>query len=1637
MRTDEQLSFSLIRALGLATLLVAPLSPLRGQEADRLAHLYYVKTNLTSPNPMVVADIVHSPVPEIILTDVAGRLRVYNAETGEQVGRVDIGEMALTSPMVGDFAGDNTLDIAVGTQDGHLVVLDGATLAEMAKIKLGASISVQPGVFTMPPDDKGIVRDRLIVVDNEGVVYALDLGPDNVLKQAWSYRSFSKVQAPPSQGMVREAGKIDIVLATSDGNVVLLDPMTGATDQSRVLIQQGESFLVAPLLANIVEDERDEIIVLSRSGRLYARTYDAARRPPLREVWAPQTLSANAVSQPMLVRDAGTPSMAFILAATETQLGFHNAADGRVAAREIDRQINGISTSFALIPTARGLPEVAFGLRATMNVTSQITPWVLSGGATRLRLRLNTESELRHSLSGSVVLFRHSDGGRVIAVGLSVLDAGHLYAFDTGYVLGDNDWPTRTPWMMAGGSPYNAGQLDRRWAQLERTRRNALQDSIASWQARIEAAMAEGEWETATALAGQLANADPLNRDFRSLRTRVFIRRHLLAIIVISLSTIGLLTYTAYKILQALSFRRLRLRAESAVARQQFDEARRYYALLHQRQPRNDAVAIALARVCIAQRDHGPDTLAIYARAWSKAPGDTEILHHYTRALLAGPATTPEAMAVYEAAIAAGFPDPHLAEYGIGCCLLAAGKLEEAGKRLRSALRGGVSLDGLYHALCEVYLRTGNHTAKALPIYQQQFPSRREDGNFLKAYLAACMDAKKIDNDVETLCHAVLEFDRDHVPAYLHLATIQLQKNQVGAAIEEVKSALAVEPDNAHAISLLAYCFLMQGRKDEEALNAYRRALRVTPADKEILRITAAIFHDRGVYDSESIAVYTASFQENPTDPITLRALAQTAKLTSDPDLAIRSIEALSQVAPLDQPLLLQLANAYVRRQIVEPRTEKVLRAALAIEPDNAEFIALLARVLVAQDRTDIECVRLYEKHLGYAPRDVAVGRQLAKSFISSSRYENALAITKRFLALAPEDDELQRLNALASLYDNKIDEAVSEYKRILERNPNDHEALVNLALAYGQKMRVDDEAARLFESAIAIQPNNDLLHLARARVHVARNNAAAAVDCYKKALEVRKDNEQNVIAHITALLLDKPETLRVRWFLIELLVGLGHLREALDQLDYINQNHPGQVQNILRVLEVILQKDPNNVRAMVTSGRLLLGTDRLAEAIKVLERAYHLQRTSQDAIEALTRAYKAALEKKEDADIRFRLGCMYYAQQEYDEAIGCFQKTSQDYRHEAESTKMLGKCFIGKGMLDIALQEFKKLVVDEETKELLYDLGQRYEAKKDLVGAKTVYRQLFAADINYKDVKTRFEMLSGSTSDPMAFEKTSIVQQMSEAAARRYELLDELGRGAMGIVYRARDKELEEIVALKILPDNMSNNPEAVRRFKIEARNARRLSHPNIVRIHDIGEEMGRKYISMEYVDGSDLKKKVKSAPDGKLPLGQTLKYLMDIADALGYAHRLGIVHRDIKPANIMLTSNDEVKVTDFGIAKLMDSAGGGMGMGEGTMVGAVIGTPLYMSPEQVQGIPVDNRADLYSFGIMMYEMLAGRPPFTQGDLAYQHMHKDPEPIPGIDDELWGIVRKCLAKAKEDRWENAEAIYDALREYARRHKLA
>ena len=257
------------------------------------------------------------------------------------------------------------------------------------------------------------------------------------------------------------------------------------------------------------------------------------------------------------------------------------------------------------------------------------------------------------------------------------------------------------------------------------------------------------------------------------------------------------------------------------------------------------------------------------------------------------------------------------------------------------------------------------------------------------------------------------------------------------------------------------------------------------------------------------------------------------------------------------------------------------------------------------------------------------------------------------------------------------------------------------------------------------------------------------------------------------------------------------------------------------------------------------------------------------------------------------------------------------------------------------------------------------------------------------------------------------------------YQLLRKLGQGAMGQVYLARQQSLKRDVALKILRKDHSENPIALKRFQAEAEAVARLSHPNIVQVYAVGEQDGLRFMALEYVEGRNLRDYL--ARKGSPELPAALLILKQIAAALQKAGEVGLVHRDIKPENIMVTRRVEVKVADFGLSRYDASEAAPLNL---TQSGMTLGTPLYMSPEQVQGKPVDHRSDLYSFGVTAYQLLAGQTPFTGAtafDVALQHVQALPPPLsalrPDLPFELCELVHKLLAKNPADRYGTARDV--------------
>jgi CHASE2 domain-containing sensor protein len=372
-----------------------------------------------------------------------------------------------------------------------------------------------------------------------------------------------------------------------------------------------------------------------------------------------------------------------------------------------------------------------------------------------------------------------------------------------------------------------------------------------------------------------------------------------------------------------------------------------------------------------------------------------------------------------------------------------------------------------------------------------------------------------------------------------------------------------------------------------------------------------------------------------------------------------------------------------------------------------------------------------------------------------------------------------------------------------------------------------------------------------------------------------------------------------------------------------------------------------------------------------------------------------------------------------------------------AESYRMLGLSMQGQGQLDMAFEKFRKLPVDNTVLELLYNLALDYERKRQFNKAKSVYDYMNKHDADFRDIKDRSNrarvmeetiMLGGGSTSlggTMLIDGSGVEKPM----LGRYEVERELGKGAMGAVYLGKDPKISRVVAIKTMA--LSDEFEADKlvdvksRFFREAETAGRLTHPSIVTIFDAGEEHDLAYIAMEFLKGTDLTSYIKK--DQLLPIDKVLELIKRAAEGLDYAHSNNVVHRDIKPANIMWDpETDIMKITDFGIARITDSSK--------TKTGLVLGTPSYMSPEQLAGTKISGQSDLFSLGVMMYQLVTGELPF-QGDSMANLMYKitnlkhaSPDTInPDIPRCVCVIINRAMDKDTSKRYKTGMRLADDI----------
>ncbi|MFH1487286.1 MAG: serine/threonine-protein kinase, partial [Pseudomonadota bacterium] len=366
--------------------------------------------------------------------------------------------------------------------------------------------------------------------------------------------------------------------------------------------------------------------------------------------------------------------------------------------------------------------------------------------------------------------------------------------------------------------------------------------------------------------------------------------------------------------------------------------------------------------------------------------------------------------------------------------------------------------------------------------------------------------------------------------------------------------------------------------------------------------------------------------------------------------------------------------------------------------------------------------------------------------------------------------------------------------------------------------------------------------------------------------------------------------------------------------------------------------------------------------------------------------------------------------------------------RESIETNRMLGLSFQSQGLLDLAFDKFKKLPLDDESKDLIYKLGLEYERKRLINKAIEAYETINKGG-GFRDLNDRIPRLkdadkSSTIGSHGAVPDAGILEGAPGSVSKklgRYEILGELGKGSMGVVYKALDPKINRLLAIKTIrfSDEFDEDiiQEIKERFFREAEIAGKLSHPSIVTIYDVGEFQDLTYMAMEFLEGNDLEDFISKKT--LLPFRKVLEIVGRVAEALDFAHKAEVIHRDVKPANIMLLNNGAVKVTDFGIAKAISSSR--------TKTGVILGTPNYMSPEQIMGQKIDQRSDIFSLGVLFYQLLTGETPFHGDNLSallYQITQVKQPSVrnfnPKIPKVCEQIVDKALAKNPEERFKTA-----------------
>ena len=410
---------------------------------------------------------------------------------------------------------------------------------------------------------------------------------------------------------------------------------------------------------------------------------------------------------------------------------------------------------------------------------------------------------------------------------------------------------------------------------------------------------------------------------------------------------------------------------------------------------------------------------------------------------------------------------------------------------------------------------------------------------------------------------------------------------------------------------------------------------------------------------------------------------------------------------------------------------------------------------------------------------------------------------------------------------------------------------------------------------------------------------------------------------------------------------------------------------------------------------------------------------------------YERAGDSTRAAQVAVRMGSLldaargFYRLGSYERAIETLQQVPLDSAHSREARILLARIFLEMGLTQRARESLEPIapskLTTKEDADILCLLAQAHEQAGDLGPAAELLEMVLDGDPTHTRAQEHLEGINRRTDgDPGG---------AGALRDHRYELQGEIGRGGMGVVHLAHDRELGRPVAVKCLPESLAENATALEMFRAEARAAALINHPNVVQVYDVGKIGGQHCMVMEYVPGRtvrDLLRRPGSRTRVPLPPRRVAEIAREVALALDYAHRNNVIHRDVKPGNILISETGQVKLMDFGISKILEQGGDSLTQARGT--------PQYMPPEQILGRSVDGRADVYALGISTFEMLTGQRPFRGDGIVDQQLHNPLpdllEQNPDLPERLVEIVQRACEKKPEDRFSSAGEMAEALDTY-------